>query len=365
MSVHIYVCPFATFVTGATAEQQAYLDQQLAHLLFRGHHLAMRDSVYQAGQLATAGLATGLRVMLHPLDQKEVAKIEVARGHQEALAAIYGRRMNQRYELTHHLMTAWGDSMCRWATGAFVASQPGIEPLQVLDLFCGPALTSRAIARMGKVFRRPLDVTALDYNPMMLGRAEHVPENVQLVVGDATNLLGPPAPYQCFRVNQFDMVTAMFGIGALTITQAKEMFQQVLAVLKPDGQIFMADLHAPLPETPGEFSWLGGTAMPGWQQLAYQKALQINRHFWGWVDPTGHHYLPGLIIWQDELGKWWGYQRQFLLPLSYPWWFGLHAMTFALTSYRKCEITEQEAHLRQQALAQVEFHEARIDVSFR
>ncbi len=134
---------------------------------------------------------------------------------------------------------------------------PLTPDMNVLDLCCGSGQTTRFLVDYSN------HVTGLDASPLSIKRAqENVPE-ATFVEGWAEAM---PLPN-----NSFDIVHTSVAIHEMEPDQRRQIFQEVLRVLKSGGTFTMVDFHKPQnplfwPGIAG-FLWLFETHT-AWQLLA-------------------------------------------------------------------------------------------------
>lgn len=124
---------------------------------------------------------------------------------------------------------------------------------QVLDVATGTALVAVALAqRMGKDCR----ITGIDMNSAMLDQARHNVE--QSGLGDVIALEMCPAEEMAFADASFDLVSCSLAIHH---TNVPRVLAEMSRVLKPGGQLVIADFLAP----------------PQWQTLAGRIGVPVFR----------------------------------------------------------------------------------------
>jgi len=102
---------------------------------------------------------------------------------------------------------------------------------QILDLCCGSAQTTRFLVQQSN------RVTGLDISPRSLERARQNVPQATYVQGWAEEM--PLAD------NTFDVVHTSAAMHEMTPAQRRQIFQEVLRVLKPGGTLAMVDFHRP------------------------------------------------------------------------------------------------------------------------
>jgi demethylmenaquinone methyltransferase/2-methoxy-6-polyprenyl-1,4-benzoquinol methylase len=128
--------------------------------------------------------------------------------------------------------------------------------MAVLDLCCGSGQTTRFLVDYSR------QVTGLDASPLSIKRAEQNVPAAKFVEGWAEDM---PLPD-----NSFDIVHTSVAMHEMEPDQRRQIFQEVLRVLKPGGTFTMVDFHKPQNPLfwPGiaSFLWLFETHT-AWQLL--------------------------------------------------------------------------------------------------
>lgn len=296
-------------------------------------------------------LRTLVKVFLRPrkiagiLNQAEIDKVYTKE------AGTYNRK--------HHLTTRGMDLVWRRMMGWFVVVVGRNKPerLRILDICTGTGLVIKEIISILKEWGISAEFIGLDYNVDMLARAEKsigAISNVRFVRGDAMDLVNHnrvESSMATFVPNSIDIVTQMFGIGG--IPEPLKVFDGVLRILKPGGQLFMIDMHKPIPEQPGEWPFLlKWCRFPVLEMVTYEQStipLVLNR-LWGWRDPTMSFYLLLLVTYQDKDSRYWGFRVQLFEQESQRWWFALPLMPVAKIIIEKVEIDAKTAGIRKTIL---------------
>jgi len=250
------------------------------------------------------------------------------------------------YDRKHHLTTRGMDLIWRRDCGWFVSvvGRRKIENIRVLDVCTGTGLTIKEMIPILKEWGIEGEFYALDYNERMLDLAKKNINSAHSVISfvkeDAMNM-------ENIASNYFDAVTQMFGIGG--VEKPQKVFEEILRVLNPNGQLFLIDMHKPIPEYPGEWPFLlKWFRFPTLEAVVYEKTtipLVLNR-LWGWRDITLCFYFLPLITYQDTKGSCWGFETEYLKQESQRWWFVLPLMPIAKIIVKKTEISTEEARIR-------------------
>ena len=103
--------------------------------------------------------------------------------------------------------------------------------MQVLDLCCGSGQTTRFLVNYAD------HVTGLDASPLSIQRAEQTVPEAKFVEGWAEDM---PLPD-----NRFDLVHTSVAMHEMAPDQRRQIFREVLRVLKPGGTFTMVDFHKP------------------------------------------------------------------------------------------------------------------------
>lgn len=141
-----------------------------------------------------------------------------------------------RYDLLNHLLSCSVDRLWWWrAARAFrhILHRP---EARVLDLCCGTADMTLALAgRAGEGRKTP--IVGADFSHAMLQRAEKktLDRNIDLIEADALQLP--------FRDGQFDLVVSAFGFRNLANYDAG--LQEIARVLRPEGEVGILDFGEP------------------------------------------------------------------------------------------------------------------------
>lgn len=114
-----------------------------------------------------------------------------------------------------------------------------VNGLRVLDLGCGEGYCSRELRRRGA-----REVHGIDLSHKMIEAARQQealePLNIQYQVGCATEL-------SQFGDASMDVVVAVFLFNYLTVEQMQQCMQEVVRILRPDGQFIFSVPHPALP----------------------------------------------------------------------------------------------------------------------
>jgi len=277
---------------------------------------------------------------------------------QSEVDSVYNKEA-KTYNKKHHLTTRGIDLVWRRATAWFAVilgrNRPG--QLTILDLCTGTGLVPESMVTIFSEWNIRATIFGLDYNSKMLAQAKRrVSSNqsitVNFVRGDATNLVkGERKPTEKtmvqFAPNSFDAITQMCGIGG--ISEPLRVFDDVLRILKPDGQFFMSDMHRPISTLPGEWPFLlKWCRFSIFEAFVYEKItvpLALKR-LWGWQDPTVLFYFLPLTTYQDSQGKWWGFEVKVFEQESQRWWLSLPIMPVAKIAVEKVRLDEEVAKER-------------------
>lgn len=269
------------------------------------------------------------------------------------------------YDRKHHLTTRGKDTVWRRYVG-WQAATLGLaraQPLAILDLCTGTGLTVIEMANILCAHSVSATIIGLDRNQAMLGRAhtcggQYPGITAQFVRGDATSLVDAGSTddgLTRFAPGTFDTVVQVFGIGG--IGEPLRVFESVLTVLKDDGRFVLVDMHAPIPNQPGEWplflKWFRTSLL---ETIAYQQTTipLALRRLWAWRDPTLDFYFLPLVTWHDPAtDDWWGYEMTSRTVESERWWLSLPLMPVARMVVRKVRLSQPEAMQRQEMLAYV------------
>ena len=287
----------------------------------------------------------------------------ILRPHNEQLGSldpnevkrVYDREARW-YDLKHHLTTCWNDSSWRRRAAQFVVDRVkacnGGAGFEVLDVCSGTGLTARQIAVSAETAgMNRVRINGIDFDEKMLDRArrQKMPKrmSVSFCLADATKMAGLLA-----GENFFDAVTLMCGIGG--IKYSVMAFEQILRVLKPGGQLWLSDMHVPIPgyRDPRPF-WQRAFCMPNFAQTTWYNATVPDALgvLWGWKDPTLDFYLVPFVTYQDGDGERWGFRlikREFCID---SWWLRMPMTPVCELIVEKEEIADSEMQRRQQILA--------------
>ncbi len=267
-------------------------------------------------------------------------------------AAVYNRK--------HHLATRGMDLIWRRMAGWFVTTiaRNGTDHLKILDLCTGTGLVIKEMISVLAEWNMDTDeITGLDYNAEMLSRAKNsisVNDKVRFARGDAMNLVKNGQSENrmtTFAPNSIDAITQILGIGG--IPEPLKVFDGVLRILKPGVQFFMIDMHKPIPEQPGEWTFLlRWCHFPTFEMVVYEQTTipLVLRRLWGWRDATASFYLLPLVTYQDSEGRYWSFKVQNFEQESQRWWFALPLMPIGKIVVGKVEISEKVAKTRKTIL---------------
>lgn len=103
--------------------------------------------------------------------------------------------------------------------------------MQVLDLCCGSGQTTRFLVNYSH------QVTGLDASPRSIQRAQQNVPEAKFVAGWAEDM---PLPD-----NRFDLVHTSVAMHEMEPDQRRQIFQEALRVLKPEGFFTLVDFHKP------------------------------------------------------------------------------------------------------------------------
>ena len=141
-----------------------------------------------------------------------------------------------RYDLLNHLLSCSVDRIWWWRTArAFrhILSRP--ESL-VLDLCCGTADMTLALARRaGKARRIPIVGADFSHAMLELAQKKTLEQDIHLVEADALQLP--------FADEHFDLVVSAFGFRNLADYDAG--LAEILRVLRPGGEVGILDFSEP------------------------------------------------------------------------------------------------------------------------
>ncbi len=306
---------------------------------------------YYVLYLAQFFLNLGVRVFLRP------RKGEVGDLSREEVHKVYDREA-RTYDSKHHLTTHGADAIWRriaaWTVMSVWRQRLGSDrrddKFEVLDLCTGTGLTMKEIIGQLVEWQIKAEVTGFDFNQKMLVQAAERNMcggglvDVRFKRGDAMELYGLERPgvdtgLAQFYANSFDVITLMFD-GALKI-------------LKPEGHLFVTDMHMPLTSQPGETFFLKWWKMPMLEAMTYWKTTSplVLARLWGWRDTTRDFYLLPLVTWQDPENQLWGFEIVNFEVESQRWWLNLAIMPVARIRVKKVMITQKEMRSRQAILA--------------
>ncbi len=263
------------------------------------------------------------------------------------------------YNRKHHLTTRGMDLIWRRMAGWFVVAiaRDRANSLKILDLCTGTGLVIKEMISILAEWNIDAEIIGLDYSTRMLVIAKDnigSTGDVRFVRGDATNLIGEgkaESDMVTFAPNSIDVITQILGIGG--ISEPLKVFDGVLRILKPGGQLFMIDMHRPIPRQPGEWPFLlRWCRFPIFEIVVYEQStipLVLNR-LWGWRDATAFFYLLPLVSYQDNEGRYWGFKVQSFEQESQRWWFALPLMPIGKIIVEKIEISEKTAKTKKTIL---------------
>ncbi len=269
------------------------------------------------------------------------------------------------YDIKHHLTTYWWDTVWRKHAAEFVIDviNGSNRMFKVLDVCSGTGLTAWYISN--KVSRAGLSnrvmIMGIDLCKRMLTGAKSrifpAGAQIEFSCSDATNLVdgnGQVDPDEAVRFDHgtFDAATIMCGIGG--IKDSIKAFEQILRVLKEGGQLFVSDMHCPIPGYVDDRSWskrafpMMRFAQATWYWSTVPIALGI---LWGWKDPTMDFWQLPFITYTDEHEQNWGFsvvRRNFQIE---PWWLRLPLSPVCEIVVRKEHISSEEAERRRDILS--------------
>jgi len=141
-----------------------------------------------------------------------------------------------RYDLLNHLLSCNVDRLWWWRTARAFRHILHRPEARVLDLCCGTADMTLALARRAGEGRKA-PIVGADFSHAMLQRAEKkaVDRNICLVEADALQLP--------FRSGDFDLVVSAFGFRNLANYDAG--LTEILRVLRPGGEVGILDFSEP------------------------------------------------------------------------------------------------------------------------
>lgn len=132
----------------------------------------------------------------------------------------------EHYDITNTVLTGGLVHVWRRVTREAVGGAPGVS---VLDVACGTGASAAGYAADGA------DVIGCDFSPGMVARGLELHPDLDLRVGDATNLEFPD--------ETFDVVTISYGLR--NVVDAPGALREMLRVTKRGGKIVIAEFSRP------------------------------------------------------------------------------------------------------------------------
>lgn len=181
------------------------------------------------------------------------------------------------------------------------------------------------------------------------------PRTVELVRGDATNItedyndLNSQRESISLQKDYFDVVSIMFGIGAVPLNMALSVSKDFLKVLRVGGNFTITDMHSPVAELAGRWAWPFPMEFrwPWFEKEAYRRVTvpYVLNQLWGWHDPTLYPHLMKLTV-IKETDIWYGWKEIYFEIESQTWDFGMPVMPTFKQILKKVKILEEEAKVR-------------------
>lgn len=161
----------------------------------------------------------------------------------EAAASRYVRQLfsqvSGRYDLLNHLLSMNVDRYWRWAVAREFRNVLRNPAARVLDLCCGTADLSLALARQG-----PAPVVSTDFAHAMLTIAQEKVKSTKLPQRSPIPALAEADALQMpFADASFDLITCAFGFRNLA--NYPEGLNEIRRLLRPGGQIAILDFATP------------------------------------------------------------------------------------------------------------------------
>jgi len=198
----------------------------------------------------------------------------------EASAAQYVRRLFSdvagRYDLLNHLLSFQMDRYWRAATARQFRHTLRRPEARVLDLCCGTADLSLALARRG-----PAQIYASDFCHPMLAQAQQKLRNGKPPASPAPRLIEADALVLPFADASFDLVTCAFGFRNLANYDAG--LREILRVLRPGGEAGILEFSEP------SSRWLAPL-----YSFYFHRVLPVVGEWVAGV-PGSYSYLPGSV----------------------------------------------------------------------
>jgi hypothetical protein len=144
----------------------------------------------------------------------------------------------------------------------------------------------------------------------------------------------------------------MFGLGAISLSNAMSLAQSLLLILKDGGRFATIDMHRPVAELAGRWAWPVPLELrsPWLEREGYRRITvpYVLRRLWGWHDPSFYPHLMKLAVTgADDI--WYGWEEVVFEIRSRRWDFGIPVMPTYQQVLVKVRISEHQAAERQQA----------------
>ncbi len=316
---------------------------------------------------------------------------------QEAVRLLYDRAA--RCYLEQHAVTSHrkDDAWRMWMAQMLLTRIAEINTVERraadhVDAFGGTGLSYMAAAKVYHAYDVRVHTTLLDYSPGMLEVAREVtiprveksghavfvppsadahgraclrqkhPRTIELMHGNAADLTGDRGGtdqgggLHYLQKDSIDVMSILFGIGAVSLDTALSVSAEALKVLREKGRFAITDMHMPLAALaarwpwpfPVEFRW------PWFEKEAYLRVAlpYVLKRVWGWHDTTLYPYLMKLSCCREEAG-WFGWQELFFEVESQPWEFDIPTMPTYKQVLEKVPLSQSEAMQRSRIIEAV------------
>lgn len=276
----------------------------------------------------------------------------------EDIQKLYSSEAKE-YKLKHHITTAFKDTIIRKESAQevknYLENIPGSNELKIIDIATGIGLTLEELDKT--ITDRNIKLYGIDYTEAMLkkGEARLLKKGGRIILkkGNAMQLAGEREGYSengfyRFEKNSIDCATIVFGIGG--IEYPEKCFEELLKILKTNGAVIMADIHAPSLKKEDVSGLFFGLRSPAFIQQSWEKITKpiVLKKLWGWKDPTvSFHQLPLSIYFDEKENKYYGFKIIKQETKNLKWWLNLPVMPIAKIIAQKIEIPRAEFLIKQ------------------